>query len=481
MGTEVLVAKFISLAERLIEMIQSGQFVFGERIASIRQLAQSHQVSKNTVIKALVELERLGYVEARSRQGFFVCWRYEGQTEAQPATIVSAMPKAVNLSTVFHTLMERGAAFDCYPSAKEKYVSPYLPSLLQCINRNHKSALAELSGYYDEPQGNLALRVQIAHRYRQRGTLVDASDVVVTSGCQNALFLALNTVTSPGDTVAVESPAFYGVLQLLEQLGLKVIEIPMLPQGGMDIERLESISRNHRIAAAVVTPTYATPTGRSMPEQNKQALLELAELRDFFVVEDDIYGEMGLLQQTSPLFQLDIYNRVILCGSMSKCLSRDLRVGWLISPRFQHQILRQKLGSQLASAQSVQLGLAEFMAKGDFRRHLNHFRKYLLLQRNLLLSELKSYWPSSVSYVMPEGGLTLWLRMPEHIDSQALYQQMLQNQVVLTPGLLFASDHRFNNYIRLSYHQPLQGERLQALRRAASFVKQLLAAKDASS
>lgn len=460
--------KFQKLAQNIVQQIETELLVFGQRLPSIRKLQNFHKVSKNTVLRALQELELQGYIEAKARQGFYVKWQSRHFAQKTPPEILK--PSRLDLPQVFHDIMAKGAAFDCYPSCQETFQSPYLNKLNRAIfNAANKSA-AEHSGYYDQPKGLLALRQQLVSRYQLRNCYLHSEDIVITSGCQNALYLALQTVTKPGDTVVVESPAFYGVLQILESLQLQVLEVPISEISGLDIDAVETLCQSQNIAACVVQPTYATPTGACMSEQDKIKLLELAEEFDFYLVEDDIYGELGLLSNPPPLYRFDTNGRVLLCGSWSKSLSRDLRLGWVISSKFNEQLAGQKLNMQLATPRSTQAGLAEFIAKGDYRRHLRLMLQHLATQRSLLISELRQFWPASIEYLLPQGGLTVWLKLPEIIDTQELYQQLLEQGIFLTPGLLFSSDKRYRNYLRLSYLQPIAAERKRALQTVAEVI-----------
>lgn len=184
----------------------------------------------------------------------------------------------------------------------------------------------------------------------------------ITSGCQHALFLALKACCKAGDLVAVESPCFYGTLQLLEFLQLRVLEIPSTPAKGMQLDLLENALERWSIQACIITPAFATPTGALMPKAQQQRLLELAEQQDFAIIEDDIYRELSFYQRLTPLKAIDTNGRVILCGSLSKTLSRDLRLGWIEAGRWHTQVLQMKLVTQLASSRFMQQGVTEFFA-----------------------------------------------------------------------------------------------------------------------
>ena len=455
--------KFTWLYGSLRQDIDAGIWLPGERLPSIRSLVVSKQVSKNTVLRALAELESSGYLYAKPRQGFFVTER-----KTQPATASFRQTKLqaseVSLPAVFHTIMAKGAAFDLTPEAEDKLIPTHLVELNRALGRAQKQAQSEVAFYYDAPGGDTLLKQQLRARYQHRNLAIADSDICITGGCQNALFLALSVCCEPGDTVAVESPCFYGVLQLLEQLRLQIVEIPSSAKTGMAVEQLKRALAAFPIKACVITPNFATPSGAQMQEDDKRALVALANEYEFTIVEDDIYGDLGFDQETVPLASYDTQDRVILCGSVSKSLSRDLRVGWVISRRWQSELLRLKLASQLAGSRVTQRALANFIRNGDYRRHLLRFKRSLQMQRNQLLSAMKSYWPKQAQYQVPHGGLALWVVLPQECDTNDLYQAMLPQGIILTPGSLFSSQGAFHHCLRLSFNQPYVGRRLTAIK-----------------
>ncbi|MEY8201039.1 MAG: PLP-dependent aminotransferase family protein [Colwellia sp.] len=291
-----------------------------------------------------------------------------------------------------------------------------------------------------------------------------------TSGCQNALFLALMVTCKPGDNVAVESPTFYGVLQLLQQLQLNVIEVPASSDTGINMDSLETALNTWKIKACVVTPAFATPTGATIPAKNRERMITLSNQFDLAIIEDDIYGDLAFNVRPAPIKALDRKERVILCSSFSKALSRDLRIGWISGGRWHEQITQLKLVTQLACNQSVQQGLASFMAEGSYRRHLNHYRDTLKQNRDQLVSSIQRYWPASTRFSLPEGGLSLWLEMDSSLDTQTAYPRALEKGIILSPGSLFSASDHYRNYLRLSFTHPTTGARDLALQQLASIL-----------
>lgn len=451
--------RYQQLTQQLRALLEQGYWRSGARLPSVRALCQRYQCSLATVLHALHQLEAEGLVEARARSGYYVRSTVTAKTQVQPLPQVQ-QPAPVSLPELFFDIMNRSAAFDIWPTGPTVTL-PHLTVLHRTLSRTLRQHGARYALNYDEPLGVLALREQLALHYRQYGTLLTAEDFCVTAGCQHALFLALQAVCKPGDIVAVEHPAFYGVLQLLQQLKLRVLEIPTGHQG-LDLDHLQQALTHWPIAACIVTPSYTTPTGACMPLTQQQQLLDLAETHDFAVIEDDIYGDLGFYQRPAPLKSLDLTQRVILCSSFSKSLSRDVRIGWIAAGRWQQQVARFKLVSQLAGSQAIQYALADFLAQGHYKRHLQHYRVQLVHQRDQLIEALQQS-RQDIHYTVPQGGVALWLELPLSINCTAAYARCLAEGIVLTPGELFSSSGQFKHCLRLSYTNPMLGSRLKAL------------------
>lgn len=197
---------------------------------------------------------------------------------------------------------------------------------------------------------------------------------------------------------------FYGVLQLLH---LNVIEVPSLPDTGLDIDMFEAALKSSKIKAVVVTPAFSTPCGATIPKGVRSRIIELANQYEVAIIEDDIYGNLGFTERPVPLKALDTEQRVVLCSSFSKLLSRDLRLGWFAGGRWHDQILKLKLLTSLASSQAIPIGLANFIYKGELQRHLYKKRQMLRLGRDQLVMSIQKYLGDTVRFLVPNGGLSL--------------------------------------------------------------------------
>ncbi|WP_099035777.1 aminotransferase-like domain-containing protein [Lacimicrobium alkaliphilum] len=463
--------KYQVIAKKIEADIRSGVYRAGDKLPSIRHWVTELQVAKNTVINALQQLERRSLVEARPKSGFIVK-RVPNYTPPPSPVFGSIQPTSISIPDLLREVIARGAAFDIKPDEPNVPEHNLMSRLYRHINRAMRTQSSRKTLYYDEPMGHEQLREQISRHYARLGLTLPETDLCITAGCQHALLLSLMATCQPGDNVVIESPGFYGAIQLLDELGLNAIEVPCHSVSGLDVELLAKVAAEYNVTACVVTPAFSTPTGACMPDDAKSQLLAIADKHDFAVIEDDIYGDLGFQFRPRPIKYFDKTNRVILCSSFSKSLSRDLRTGWIAGARWQKKIQRLKLVTQLAGSQAVQAGLAEFMASGDYARWLKYRIAQLELQRDELANTLDSTFGTSCRFTYPLGGLSLWLELPGQMDSLRLYHQALQSNTVLTPGALFSSHNDFDHFLRLSFCHPMTKGRREAIAKVSKLVHQ---------
>ncbi len=456
---------YLKLVRELSEEIHSGQRAVGERMPSVRQLSSERGVSKSTVLAGYDRLEADGWIEARPRSGYFVAARtttYSNLRKPGPSQPQST-PLPVTAGQVFVDIMEQGAAFDLIATTDS---TPGNDHLRRCLARAQRQQSKAEQVNYGEPAGLLSLRQQLVLRVAQGGSRVSADELIVTSGCQHALLLALMATTQRGDVVAVESPGFYGVFQLLEALGLKVLELPSSAETGLSIDALALALQHWDIKTLVVSPCFSTPTGASMPDAHKQRLLELTLPRQINVIEDDIYADLGFSHpRPRTLHSFDNSGSVLLCSSFSKSLSRDLRLGWILPGKFRERVKQLKLLTTLASSQAQQRGICSYLEEGGFDRHLRLRRQQLQQQYHQLLDLIRQHLPMARSCSQPQGGLSLWLELPETLDTLERYKAARAQGLILTPGRLFTAQDRYRNTLRISFAYPWTDERIDAMRR----------------
>ena len=308
---------------------------------------------------------------------------------------------------------------------------------------------------YQFPPGSPELRRQIARRMADAGCQVAPDEIVITSGCQEALILSLRAVTGPGDVVAIESPSFYGLLQAIDSLGLKALEIPTDPATGISLEALELALEKWPVRACALTANFSNPLGGIMPVEKKQALVALLARHDIPLIEDDIYGDLGFEgERPQALRACDEAGGVIYCASFSKTLSPGLRVGWMVPGRWREQVEYLKYVTSLAAPTLSQLAVADYLHHGGYDRHLRQVRGAYARQVALMTRAVGKYFPAGTRVTRPRGGFVLWVELPEEVDALNLCQRALEQHISIAPGPVFSASGKYRNCIRLNCAQP---------------------------
>ncbi|HJV92150.1 MAG TPA: PLP-dependent aminotransferase family protein, partial [Azonexus sp.] len=314
----------------------------------------------------------------------------------------------------------------------------------------------------------------LAKRAMANGMVLAPEEILVTQGCIEALNLALRAVTQPGDIVAVESPTFYGLLQVLEALGLRALEIPTSPQTGISIEALQlAVQSKDPIKALVVVPHLQNPLGSIMPDSHKARLVEFCTRHQIPLIEDDTYS--ALTNQDAPLKALKAWDRdgnVIHCASLHKVLAPGLRLGWMNAGRWQSRVEMLKYVQSRNNEELAQLAAADFMASGAFERHLRRLRTCLKNQRARTAQMIVTHFPDGTRLTDPDGGLALWVALPEGLSSRQLFDAALSEGIFIAPGLMFSNSQRFDGYIRLNCGAPITPEIEAALKRLGQLCSQ---------
>ena len=315
---------------------------------------------------------------------------------------------------------------------------------------------------YEMPPGLLALRQEIARRALAWGVSLSADDLVVTSGATEAIHFCLLAVARPGDAVALECPAFYGTLQTLEALGLKVVEVPCLPDVGMDLDELERRIDRHGVRAVLAVPTFSNPLGSCMPELSRQRLVSIVARRGIPLIEDDVYGELAFgpaRPRTAKAFDRD--GSVMLCGSFSKTLAPGYRIGFAAPGRWRDRVELLKFSVNLATNTLVQRAVARFLKGGGYDRHLRALRDQLSRITARTAAAVADAFPAGTRVSHPRGGCFLWVEMPEAVDALELHARALDAGVSIAPGPLFSPTQGHRSCIRISCGTPWS-ERIDA-------------------
>ncbi len=448
--------RYERFADDIAELIRSGVLGPGQRVPSVRYASQTHGVSPSTVFQAYYLLERRGLIRARPRSGYFVNAHAPRQFSEPQALEPLSESTEVDVS---------GLVFSILDSIKDPSTVPFgsafpSPELfpLQRLSRSLASASRAMDPRMvvtDLSPGNPQLRRQIALRYMVGGLMLPMEELLITNGALEALNLCLQAVTEPGDLVAIEAPAFYACLQVLERLKLKAVEIPVHPREGMDLAVLAQTLDKHPVKAVWCMTNFQNPVGASMPEAKKQALVELLRHHQVPLIEDDVYAELYYSQQApKPAKAFDTQGLVMHCGSFAKSLTPGYRIGWVAAGRFAQKIERLKLMTSLCASMPAQAAIADYLQHGGYDRHLRKLRYALEGQQANMLAAIARHFPAQTRVSQPSGGYFLWLELPEQMDALKLFHMALAQGISIAPGPIFSPTRRFGNCIRLNYGTP---------------------------
>lgn len=440
------------LADEITRQIDAGTFRPGERIPSVRQTSKQKSVSVTTVLQAYHLLEDRGLIEARPQSGYFVRSLPRTGMPQPEVTAPPLDPQHISVDDLMMRLLQDmkdpglvqfGAGIpspDLLPTQK-------LNRILGVIARNAEIP-HHLCGY---PEGAEELRVQIAQRAFLAGCSLTPDELIITNGCTEAMNLALRAVCRPGDLVAIESPTYFGVLQMLEAEGLRALEIPTHHATGMSLAALRFALDHHRVSAVLIVTNFNNPLGSLMPDENKRELVEMLAERQIPLIEDDLLGELYFgRQRPTAAKAYDRQGWVMLASSYSKDISPSLRLGWLAPGRFQKQVERAKMATSLGNAIIPQLAVAQFLANGSYDYYLRRMRRVYQQKVAGMSQAIARYFPAETRVTNPAGGFLLWVQLPEKVDSLDLYRQALKAGITLAPGHIFSATNRYRNFIRLN-------------------------------
>lgn len=442
------------VAARVGGMITNGTFQAGDRLPSVRELSRQMQVSINTVVTAYNRLEDLQLIEARPQSGYFVRSRAVEPVRqgARQPSVEELEPKSVMVGDQAIRIIRSLGSNKLVPLGTGAPNADLLPidrlnrMLASQVRRHRQESIS-----YAHPAGTLRLRKQVAKRLVASGCTLAPEDVVITSGCVEAVTLALQATCRPGQTVAIASPVYYTFLNSIQWLGLNVLEIPTCPRDGISLEVLSFALRNNAVHACIVISNFSNPLGSVMPDNRKRQLVELLAKHQIPLIEDDVYGDLGFSsERPTSIKAFDRQGWVIQCSSFSKTLAPGYRVGWVVPGRFQAKIEALKKLFNIATATPSQLAIAEFLATGGYDRHLRSLRRTYAQQMALVRNSVGRHFPAGTRVTSPEGGTVLWVELPDGIDASLLYEQALKRGIAIAPGPIFTSGEEFRNCVRLS-------------------------------
>lgn len=446
-----------AVASRITTLIEEGTLRPGERVPSVRRISRQESVSIATAIQAYRVLESRGLIEARPQSGYYVrarVWSPPAEPERTPAARRSSRIGVAELILRIQEVSERSDGMvnlgTAPPSPDAIPTRQLLRSLAAAGRANLRNAARCEAG-----PGNRPLRTQIARRAIEAGCTLSPDDIITTVGCQEALHLCLRAVTKPGDTVAVESPCYFGVLQLMEVLGLKACELATHPRDGICLENLEQSLDSCRIKACLLVPNFSNPLGSLMADEKKSRLVAMLARRRIPLIEDDVFGDLSFdnaRPKAAKAFDTD--GGVLHCSSFSKTLAPNYRVGWCAPGRFYERVQLLKYVTTLSTPTLPQMAIADFLVNGGYDFHLRRIRRVYADQVARVTEAIAKYFPQGTRVTRPQGGYILWVELPPAINSLELFDKALGEGIAIAPGPIFSATQKFQNFVRINCGNP---------------------------
>lgn len=424
---------YLQLYQNLVEIIETGLLKEGEKLPPIRKLAETLGVNRVTVINAYKLLEAKGYVKTKIGSGTYVNFQ---RRKEDIEVDIDKRDIRYNFASAF--------------------LSPYLFPV-----EKFKEAIIKVldteGGYafeYQESDGWFPLREAINELILKRQEIdVNYENIHIVSGGQQGIEIVAKALLNYQDVVYVESPTYPGAISVFKSRSAKMLEVP-IREDGIDVDELAYKVKNIRPKLLYIMPNFQNPTGYSYSERKKKLLIELAKEYNFWILEDDQLNEIYYLDKPTPLKAVDVYDRVFYIKSFSKSVMPGLRLGFIVSPReYREKISEIKYLSDISSSSLEQKAFNIFLRSGDFDEHIQKVRTIFCKKWEIVSASLRKYMGQNVSYVVPKGGLYVWMSLPKGYYSRDLYHRTLERDVIFMPGDLFFPEQSLTEYFRISFAQ----------------------------
>jgi GntR family transcriptional regulator/MocR family aminotransferase len=450
------------IADHLRQSIVTGNLPPETRLPASRTLARDLGVSRLTVENAYAILEADGLVFSRLGSGTYVAAMIPA---LHPASLPGDFPWPGWQQTAQSYLR-----LDGYPNPAELLRASGHPASIDLSQGYGDPAQFPAQEFrkfmqkvmcrddwkafdYCDPHGYPALRETIAQVVASQGLGLRGENILLTSGSQQALSLTCHALLQPGDVVLVEEPTYSGMLDLFHAYRVRVVGIPMDEQG-MQVDLLDGLLRQHRPKLIYSVPTFQNPSGISLSAPRRRQLVALADEYDVPIIEDDFVGDLRYDGRAQPALKaFDPGGRVIYISTFSKMLMPGLRVGFLAAegPIYE-RLVETKRVTDMASASLIQRALDAYVTVGRYQAFLRRSCQRYRQRREAMTGAIQRYLPESIRFTPPQGGLFIWLRLPEGVSSEALLPRACQQGVAFMPGTRFFPNPTDGEpYIRLNF------------------------------
>ena len=444
--------KYRALAERISRDIETGKLKAGSKLPSVRNMAAQQQLSITTVLNCYRDLEQSGLIATRPKSGFFVA----SVSEQDKLEFPRFHSKIVTMNTLSKGNEEIKTNYSCYPlytAQLSPAMSPH-KALAKYVSRIAKSQFSDFMSYAQAP-GLLQLRQVLAEHFTQKGLPLCARELIINNGCLDSVRLALEVTSNTDDVVAVNSPCYSGLLDLVGSMGRRIYEIPASDEG-MDTHQLFEAMQSGKVKVCLLSANYQNPSGLSLSNQQKQAIAHMANKYQIPVIEDDVYLELCHSPPLSlPIKFWDQSGYVLWCSSVSKTVAAGLRLGWCAAGRYTAKMQQLRRVQSLGVNHIEQQVLTNYISSAQYQKHLAMLGKKLFILKNQYRQFLLKHLPANSKISNPKGGMVLWIQVPD-LDSQALHQQLADKKVYVRAGTDFSSRGFYRDCFRINFSWPIE-------------------------
>jgi DNA-binding transcriptional MocR family regulator len=328
---------------------------------------------------------------------------------------------------------------------------------------------------YHTPDGDYALRAKIAERFARRGVSVTPEQMVITTGCTQALHGMIRLLAQPGDIVACEAPAYYATLEMLGDTGIRVLPIPVRNSQGVDLDLVATLFERYRPKFFVVCSTLSNPSGATMPNEARGALVEICRKSDTQILEDEIYGELSEIEGLRPIRSYDDGSTVSYVMSFSKTVAPGIRVGVCVPGGNTDRFAQLKCQQDMHSATLCEVAFRKYLEDADLDSHLKYLKALNRQRREIGRKLIEQYFPEGTIIWIPDGGFLLWVEVPPSIDIEAVYQAALSKNVAFSRGKsFFTTPDAKVSAMRINCSRPTTDELVQGLETLGNVLSQSL-------
>lgn len=326
---------------------------------------------------------------------------------------------------------------------------------------------------YSTTEGYKPLREYIAQRYLKMGLKVDASEILITTGSQQGINLTGKVFLNKGDNVLFENPTYLAAIQSFGLMEAKFKSVSLL-KDGVDIDALRKELDEDDIKLFYSVTNFQNPTGITYSKEKRKAVAEILEDRNTVFVEDNPYGEIRFLGEDIPPVKR-YHKDGILFGSFSKIVSPGMRLGWIVAPQeVMEKLIIVKQAQDLHSNYFTQRTVYQYLIDNDVDKHIEKIKELYLNQRNLMVEMIEEHFPEGVEYTKPEGGMFLWVTLPEGLSSTELFDLAIKENVAFVPGKAFFVDGSGDNSLRLNFSNSSEEKIEEGIGRLGKAIQQLM-------